>query len=46
MVVLQGLTMEGLYRLANIYKVLCYNVWLEDYKGFCWIATNLIKKTC
>ena len=39
---LQGRSTEGLYGLANICEVLCYNGRFKDYKGLYQIATDLI----
>ena len=43
-VVLQGHSMEGLYWLANICEMLCYNGQFKDYNGLYAIATDLIFK--
>ena len=41
---LQGRSTEGLYGLANICEVLCYNGRFEDYKGLYGIGTSSLGK--
>ena len=39
---LQGRSMEGLYGLANICEMLCYNGQFKDYKGLYGIMTDFM----